>query len=343
MVRVLVVDDSPTVRELLVRMLQSDPGIRVIGMARDGEEAVRLTGQLHPDVITMDIRMPRMDGFQATKRIMQSVPTPIVVVSASVESEELKITFNAIRAGALTVVEKPSGPAGPAFETIRTQLLTTVKLMAGVKVVRRWATGMLRPPTVAPLPKPTDVRTAVVAIAASTGGPGALYQVLHDLPADFPVPILIVQHIARGFGQGMVDWLRGATPLRVTTAQPGDVLQAGRVLVSPDDHHLEVSRDRRVVLRPKRSEKELCPSADILFEAVAHAFGPGTLGVILTGMGRDGVEGLRVLKAAGGRVLAQDERSCVVFGMPKEAIEAGVADKVVSLEQMARAITEMLS
>lgn len=342
MIRVLIVDDSPTVRELLARMLQSDPDVQVVGMARDGEEAVRLTEQLHPDVLTMDIRMPRMDGFQATKRIMQSVPTPIVVVSASVESEELKITFNAIRAGALTVVEKPSGPAGPAFETIRAQLITTVKLMAGVKVVRRWATSMLRPPTVVPPRAPSDVRTAVVAIAASTGGPGALYQTLRDLPAAFPVPVLIVQHIARGFGQGMVDWLRGATKLQVATAQPGDVLQAGRILVAPDDHHLELGRDGRVALRPRRGERELCPSADILFEAVARVFGSKALGVIMTGMGRDGVEGLKLLKAAGGRVLAQDEKSCVVFGMPKEAIAAGVTDQVVPLEQMARAITEML-
>ena len=342
MIRVLVVDDSPTVRELLTQILQSDPGLRVIGTARDGEEAVRLAGQLRPDVITMDIRMPRLDGFQATKRIMQSVPTPIVVVSASVESEELKITFNAIRAGALTVVEKPAGPAGPAFETIRAQLLTTVKLMAGVKVVRRWATGMLRPAATVPPRAPAEVHTAVVAIAASTGGPGALYQVLRDLPADFPVPILIVQHIARGFGAGMVDWLRGTTRLAVATAQAGDTLQAGRVLVAPDDRHLDLGRDGRVVLRPRSSDRELCPSADVLFAAVARVLGQKALGVIMTGMGRDGVAGLKDLKAAGGRVLAQDEKSCIVFGMPKEAIAAGVTDQVVPLEQMARAITELL-
>jgi len=342
MVRVLVVDDSPTVRELLVRMLQSDAGIHVVGVARDGQEAVALAAQLRPDVITMDIRMPRLDGFQATKRIMQNTPTPIVVVSASVTSEELKITFNAIRAGALTVVEKPSGPAGPAYEAIRDQLVTTVKLMAGVKVIRRWATGMLRSHIPMPHRTSADVRTAIVAIAASTGGPGALYQVLREIPADFPVPMLIVQHIARGFGQGMVDWLRGATRLQVETAQTGDTPQVGRILVSPDDSHLGIGADGRVLLRPQAHARELCPSADILFESVARVFGQKALGVIMTGMGRDGVEGLKRLKAAGGRVLAQDERSCVVFGMPKEAITAGVVDQVVSLDQMATTITEWL-
>ncbi len=342
MIRVLVVEDSPTVRELLVRMLQTDPALRVVGVAKDGLEAVQLAAQLRPDVITMDIRMPRMDGFQATKRIMQETPTPIVVVSASVEAEDLKITFNAIRAGALTVVEKPSGPAGPAYETIRDQLVTTVKLMSEVRVVRRWATGMLRPrPAVMERPR-EEVRTAVVAIAASTGGPGALYQVLRDLPADFPVPIVVVQHIARGFGQGMVDWLGGATKLRVETAHNGVALQAGRVMVAPDDSHIQLRPDGRVTLRPRKLDKELCPSADILFDSIAESLGRKALGVIMTGMGRDGVEGLRRLKAAGGRVLAQDEASCVVFGMPKEAIAAGVVDRVVPLEQIAAAIVQML-
>ncbi len=342
MIRVLVVDDSPTVRELLVAMLQEDPAIRVVGVGRDGQEAVELAARLRPDVITMDIRMPRMDGFQATKRIMQHTPTPIVVVSASVEAEELKITFNAIRAGALTVVEKPSGPAGPGYSAIRDQLINTVKLMADVKVVRRWATGTL-PARVPPVRRSAaDIRTAIVAIAASTGGPAALYQVLRDLPGDFPAPILIVQHIARGFGHGMVDWLRGATKLQVMTAAEGDLPRPGQVLVSPDDCHLQIGADGRVALRPRANDRELCPSADRLFGSVADVLGSKALGVILTGMGRDGVVGLRQIKAAGGRVLAQDEKSCVVFGMPKEAIAAGVVDQVVPLERMAAAISALL-
>jgi two-component system chemotaxis response regulator CheB len=326
-----------------VRIFQSDPEFQVVGVARDGLEAVALTGRLRPDVITMDIRMPRMDGFQATKQIMRQFPTPIVVVSASVEAEDLKIAFNAIRAGALTVVEKPDGPASNSFETIRNQLLTTVKLMAGVKVVRRWATDLLCPTRVpAAGLKTKEAQTALVAIAASTGGPGALYQMLQSLPPDLPVPVLVVQHIAVGFGQGLVDWLAGATKLRVETARHGVLPSAGQVLVAPDNAHLLLGPDGRVRLRPRADERDLCPSADILFASVAEVLGRRALGVIMTGMGHDGVEGLKRLKAAGGRVLAQDESSCVVFGMPKEAIAAGVVDRVVPLDKIAETIVQML-
>lgn len=342
MIRVLVVDDSPTVRELLVGIFQRDPELHVVGVARDGQEAVQLTARLHPDVITMDIRMPRMDGFQATKRIMQQTPTPIVVVSASVESEELKITFNAIRAGALTVVEKPTGPADTAYEAIRDDLVTTVKLMSEVKVVRRWATGRLRPP-----PPPIErtferVQRKVVAIAASTGGPAALFRVLSALPEDLPIPILIVQHISRGFGQGLVDWLDGTTNLRVKTAQQGESLRPGQVLIAPDDRHMLVGSGDKIRLQERQPGEGICPSADPLFESLSRVFGKKTLAVIMTGMGRDGVEGLRKLKAKGGHVLAQDEASCVVFGMPKEALAAGLVDQVIPLDHIAATIVDLI-
>jgi len=186
------------------------------------------------------------------------------------------------------------------------------------------------------------VRTAVVGIAASTGGPSALYQLLSALPVDFPVPILLVQHIARGFGQGMVNWLDGATRLQVKTAEQGELLRPGCVFVAPDDRHLLVQAGNKVHLRDREDRDALCPSADKLFSSLADAFGRKGLGVIMTGMGRDGVEGLRRMKDLGGRVLAQDELSCVVFGMPKEAIEAEIVDRVIPLEQMAAAIMEML-
>ncbi len=340
MIWVLVVEDSPTARALLVRILESDPTLKVVGLARNGLEAVALAGQLRPDVITMDIRMPGMDGFVATKRIMHQVPTPIVVVSN--ESDNLDTAFNATRAGALTVIAKPSGPGSPNHEATCRRLITTVKLMADVKVVRRWATGFLQAPEIPPQVPLQGGQKAVVAMAASTGGPAALYQILRALPTDFPLPILVVQHIAQGFGQGMVSWLSGATELSVKLAEQGGRLSAGQVLVAPDDRHLVIRSASRISLRPRTEREGVCPSADLLFESVAQAFGRRALGVILTGMGRDGVEGLKRLKEAGGTVLAQDEASSVVFGMPKEALAAGVVDQVVPLERMARKIIEML-
>ncbi|MBN1954715.1 MAG: chemotaxis-specific protein-glutamate methyltransferase CheB [Anaerolineae bacterium] len=341
MIRALVVEDSDTVRQLLVRMLQDDPEIRVIGAARDGLEAVEMAHRLHPDVITMDIQMPRLDGLQATKRIMQQVPTPIIVVSAAVHSD-LEVAFNATRAGALTVIEKPGGPAGPDYATIRDHLITTVKLMADVKVVRRWTTGFLERREPILHPRPREVQTAVVCMAASTGGPAAFYQLLKELPGDFPVPILIVQHITRGFGRGMVKWLDGTTQLVVEIAADGQELSAGRVLVAPDDQHLTIGADGNVRLQPPAASDRICPSADLLFASAAHVLGRKALAVIMTGMGRDGAEGLKQLKAAGGRVVAQDERSCIVFGMSKEAIEAGVVDRVEPLERLATTVLEML-
>lgn len=344
MVRVLVAEDSPTVQDLLVWILQSDPDLQVVGMANDGEEAVRLAARLRPDVITMDIHMPRMDGFQATREIMQRTPTPIVVVSAMVDKESVETSFSALQAGALSVVQKPTGPSSPNYEAVRECLVMTVKLMSEVKVVRHWGRQPSTPcPSVSiSPPAAAKVQAEVVAIAASTGGPAALGQILSGLPADFPVPILVVQHISHGFGGGLVSWLDRATELKVGLARQGDCLAPGRVLVAPDGRHMMVRPGGRILLGPEGLDKGLCPSADPFFSSVARAFGPKALGVILTGMGRDGVEGLRQLKAVGGRVLAQDEASCVVFGMPKEAIMAGVVDQVVPLQQMATAIVEML-
>ena len=344
MVRVLVAEDSPTVQDLLVWILQSDPDLQVVGMANDGEEAVRLAARLRPDVITMDIHMPRMDGFQATREIMRQTPTPIVVVSATVDTESMETSFSALQAGALSVVQKPTGPGNPNYEAVREGLVTTVKLMSEVKVVRRWGRKPSIPGPSVPVfpPAPVKVQAEVVAIAASTGGPAALCQVLCGLPADFPVPVVVVQHISHGFSEGLVSWLDRATELKVELARQGDRLSPGRVLVAPDSRHMMVRPGGRILLGPAGLDNGLCPSANQLFDSVANAFGAKALGVILTGMGRDGVEGLRRLKVVGGRVLAQDEASCVVFGMPKEAITAGLVDRVVPLQQMAAAIVELL-
>jgi two-component system chemotaxis response regulator CheB len=335
-IRVLVVDDSPTVREILVSMLQSEPGFQVVGQARNGEEAVRLSARLRPDVITMDIRMPRMDGLQATRQIMSTAPRPIVVVAASVYDQDMNIAFNAIAAGALTVVEKPKGLSPANYEAVREQLVTTIRLMAEVPVVTIWPER--RPPS-----RVRDLEAGIelIAIAASTGGPGVLRQILSALPGDLSVPIVVVQHITRGFAHGFASWLDDATELKVEVAKDNERVAAGRVLIAPDDAHMHVNPGGIIQLDPSPPVKGLRPSATRLFNSVAKSYGAAAVGVVLTGMGEDGVEGLENLRMAGGRVIAQNEESCVVFGMPKVAIEQGIVDQVLQPDEIASMLNHL--
>jgi two-component system chemotaxis response regulator CheB len=337
-IRVLIVDDSQSVRTILVSMLESVPGFEAVGEAKDGEEAVRLTASLRPDVITMDIRMPRMDGLEATRQIMRTTPTPIVVVANRVYESDLNIAFNAVEAGALTVVEKPRGLSEADFEAVRDQLVTTVRLMSDVQVVTLWSG---EPPAArapqgpaAPAAKPVT-RPKLIAIGASTGGPGILHQILQGLPGNFPIPVLIVQHITLGFGQGFAHWLGHVTPLRVALAQEGEHITPERVYIAPDDLHLTIAPGGTIRLERSAPISGRRPSATRLFESAAKAYGPATLGIILTGMGDDGVDGLAALQRAGGRVIAQNEESCVVFGMPKVAIEQGLVDQVLAPDDIA--------
>lgn len=330
----LVAEDSPTARQLVVAILDGDPGLQVVGQACDGLEAVALTAQLRPDVIVMDMAMPAMDGLEATRRIMAATPTPIVLVSASYEYDDVQRSFQALEAGALQILAKPRGPTAPSFARDAAALTTTTRLMAEVKLVRR-----VRPVTISERPAAPAPRTKVVAIASSTGGPAALATILSAFEQDLPGPVLVVQHITNGFHQGLADWLDRVCPLPVTLAQDGQPLRDGEVLVAPQDAHLGVASRNTVALAADPPIAGHRPSATHLFRTVAEVFGSGGLGVMLTGMGDDGVTGLRALKAAGGLVLAQDEQSSVVYGMPREAVASGVVDRVVPLAQMAAAIT----
>ncbi len=330
MIRVLVAEDSGTARALLVEILGSDPGIEVVGQAVDGVEAVAMAQALRPDLVTMDIRMPRMDGLEATHEIMITAPTPIVIVSSSARRAEVEGSLAMLGQGALEVLRKPPGPGSPGFAREAGRLVATVKAMARVKVVRRWRGSPQaeppRPPALA------GARARLVAIAASTGGPAALRQLLAGLPADFPAPILIVQHITAGFTVGLAAWLDGVSPMRVKVAVDGEPLARRTAYLAPDDGHLGVTEARSIALCDAPPVGQFRPSATHLFESVARAYGPSAVGVILTGMGDDGVQGLRALRRAGGRVIAQDEPSSVVFGMPAAAIEAGVVDAILSLD-----------
>jgi two-component system chemotaxis response regulator CheB len=343
MYRVLVVDDSPTARQLLVQILSGDPDLDVVGVAKDGRQAIELASQLQPDVITMDLHLPDLDGFQATKEIMIQAPTRIVIVSANAMAREVDAAVRAMRAGALTMLLKPPGPASPDFDQQAKELVATVKAMAEVKVVRH----LYRPrpkevPALMPPARSDAIRA--VAIAASTGGPPALQKLLAGLPPDFPVPILLVQHIASHFTAGFAAWLNSVAPLTVKVAAAGEPLMPATVYIAPEQRHLAVSRGgTSVMLSDEPPIGGFRPSATYLFSSVARGFGRSALGMILTGMGCDGVEGLRSLRAAGGTVFAQDEATSVVFGMPGMAVAEGLADRVLPLDAMAEAMRTLVT
>lgn len=347
MIKVLVVEDSLVARELLVHILDSDPGIEVIGTAGDGLAALEFLAHSQPDVVTMDIHMPRLDGFEATRRIMETRPVPIVMVSASVNSSELALTFQALEAGAVDAVAKPHGPGHPDHNAVAARLVQTVKAMSEVKVIKRWA--RMRPEAKAEVPKaeapiapkPAVAEVKIVAIGASTGGPPVLETILSDLPKAFPVPILITQHIAAGFSQGMADWLAQTTGFPICMGTSGAWLQPGHAYLAPDNHHMGVDKGGHIVLCADAPENGLRPAVSYLFRSVAAAFGAGAVGVLLTGMGRDGAAELGVMRAGGAVTIAQDKESSVVHGMPGEAINLGAAIYVLPPKRIAALLTSL--
>ena len=341
MVRVLVAEDSPVTREYLVYLLDQDPALQVAGTARDGMEAVEQAEVLRPDVILMDVHMPRLNGFEATRLIMERVPTPIVIVSASYSRDEEALTFEALRAGALSVVEKPVGPDRPGQEESARKLVETLRLMAEVKVVRRWSRRP-RPPQPAVSPAPTGRRVRIVAIGASTGGPAALSEILEQLPGDLAAPILVVQHIATGFTPGLVEWLAQGTRLAVKLAEDQVMVHPGTVYVAPEGKQMGITSAGRIHLETESGGNGFRPSASHLLEAVTEAYGRHALGVLLTGMGRDGAKALLQLREAGGITIAQDEATSVVFGMPGEAIRLGAAQYILSPERIAETIRSLV-
>jgi two-component system chemotaxis response regulator CheB len=348
MIRVLVVEDSPVVREFLAHVLNSDPEVRVVATASNGEEAVEEVERIKPDVITMDIHMPKLDGFEATRRIMESHPTPIVIVSGSWDRREVAMTFQAIEAGALAAIPRPLGVSHPRHAESAAELVSTVKLMSEVKVVRRWA----RQPRIQAMVRRTrgedtglpgaSIEIKVVAMGASTGGPIVLQTILASLPRDFPAPILIVQHMAAGFTEGFVEWLGHSANLPVCLAEHGEPALPGRAYVAPDSFHMKVQRIGVLTLTNDEPEGGLRPSVSCLFRSVADVYGRNAVGVLLTGMGRDGAVELKKMKDAGAVTIAQDEESSVVHGMPGEAIQLGAATHVLSPERIAAALTNLV-
>jgi len=343
MIKVLIVDDSPVAREFLAHILGSDAQIEIVWVATNGAEAVKAVSELRPSVVTMDIHMPIMDGFEATRRIMETVPTPIVIVSESVNAKEVASTFQAMEAGALAVVLRPPSVNHEAFGACSKELIQTVKLMSEIKVVRRFpGPGRERKPVLAARALTAGTKISVVAIGASTGGPPALKKVLSGLPKDFCFPVLVVQHIASGFITGFAEWLANTSGLPVHIARHGEAPLPGHVYLAPDDVHMGIVDGPLIALcgdPPENGGSR--PSVDHLFRSVASALGSRGVGVLLTGMGRDGAKELKSLREAGALTIAQDAASSVVHGMPGEAIKLDAAAYVLPPEGIAALLTDL--
>jgi two-component system chemotaxis response regulator CheB len=330
-IRVLVVEDSATMRHHLRQSLAADPAMHVVGEALDGRHAVEMCGRLRPDVVTMDMMLPTMSGLAATEQIMAHFPTPILVVS-SADRQELFSTYDALAAGAVDVLEKPRGDAGD--EQWGARLRAAVRLISRIRVIRHPRARLTGPPpgVVLPPDHPPGADVRLIAVGASTGGPGALTELLRALPPNFRVPVLCVQHFAASepFAVAFTDWLAGQTGRAVGYAHDRAQVSAlaGRVVLAPPDRHLRVTGG---VLRlddgPPRHNCR--PAVDVLFESVADEYGPHAAGCLLTGMGRDGAHGLLRMRGRGAATFAQNEASCVVYGMPREAAMLGAAAMVL--------------
>lgn len=335
-----MVEDSKTVLQLLVSAFNADPGLEVVGTAESGEAAIEAARDLKPDIITMDVNLPGMDGLEATRAIMSSAPLPIVVVSGKVDTRDSATLFRFIEAGALMVLAKPEPVGSPGHQASLAGLIHNIKLMSEIKVVRRnFPSAAHQLQAQGPAPAEGGAAIRIVAVGASTGGPPLLQQMLATLPSDFGAAILLVQHMAQGFTENFVYWLNQGSPLPVRLAQDGMAIVPGTVYVAPCGTQMEASpTGDHILLLDSPPERGLRPSAAALFRSVARRYGREAAGVILTGMGSDGAAELKMIRDRGGLTIAQNRESCVVFGMPGEAIRLDAAKYVLSPEE----ITQML-
>jgi two-component system, chemotaxis family, protein-glutamate methylesterase/glutaminase len=342
-IRVLIVEDSPLICKILSKILNSDDSLEVVGIANDGKKAVEYAMSLKPDIITMDINLPVINGFEATKKIMAYVPTPILIVSSSLYTVEMNLAFKAISLGALDVVEKGPMETQDNIDKFGRMIIEKVKLLSKVRVITHPEARIenigLRPGNVM-----QDLKgNKVVGIVSSTGGPKALLDVLTGITEEMNFPIVIVQHIVPGFTAGLIDWLQSESHKNISMATNGAIIQPGNVYIAPENFHMQIFTQGRIHLIDSPPYKNHKPSGNLLLKSLAESYGPSAIGVILTGMGSDGCEGLLEIKKKGGRTIAQDEATSIVYGMPKVAFETGAAEFVYPLDRIGKEIINLAS
>lgn len=344
-ISVMVVEDSPTMRLLLEEIISADPRLTLMASCSSAEQAIERLATQRPDIISMDILLPGIDGLEAIRRILAETPIPVVVISSTTSSAETRYAMEALQAGALTVLPKPEGPDSPNFARHCRRITDQLASMSQVRVIRRTKSRVSAegPPTFSTLgemAKGPNQPVRAIGIAASTGGPVALLELLGSLPATFPIPILLVQHIAVGFGESFAQWLDESLALHVCYAEHLSPLLPGHVYLAPDGKHLAVA-DNRCVLLDSPPVGVHRPSATVLFESLAKQYGAAAAGIILTGMGQDGAQGLLTLRRAGAWTCGQDEESCMVFGMPQAAEQMGALSALMSLTAISNTLHRM--
>lgn len=341
-IRVVIADDSMVAREMLSQILASDPGIEVVGVAKDGQEAVEMVARLRPDLVTMDVHMPKMDGLQATEQIMAYTPTPILVVSSSVHGEGMGRAFDALAIGALEVIKKPEPKDWQALQAIGQDIIRRVRILSRVRVIThiKGRRGQVRREPEKPV-RAHMRGMQCVAIGSSTGGPSALLGVLGRLAPDFPLPIVIAQHIAEGFVPGLCTWLDAGCKIHVAAAEEGQPIVAGCAYLAATGSNMEIDGMTIRFTKPLPGQLYV-PSADTLFDSVARSYGPHALGILLTGMGADGARGLKRLHDLGAPTICQDEATSTVWGMPKAAIDLGAASLVLPVHEIAGEIERVV-
>ncbi|MFB2768928.1 chemotaxis response regulator protein-glutamate methylesterase [Pelatocladus sp. BLCC-F211] len=346
-IRVLLVEDSQIALVLLKRILTSSPQIEVVGEACTGLEALELIPKVEPDVICTDFHMPHMNGLELTTEVMALYPRPILVISVSVQTDDSKNIFQLLEAGAVDIFPKPTIGLAADDEEFKQELINKIKILSGVKVFRKkrkldTKTQNFQAAKIAALSSKSLAKPKLVAIGASTGGPQALKEIFTKLPLDFPLPVICVQHIYLGFLQGLIDWLAVDCRLSIQIAQLGDTPKPGRIYFPPEQQHLELDQRGRFLYSDSPPVAGHRPSVTVTFASVAKFYGQACVGILLTGMGRDGAEGMQAIAQAGGFTIAQDEASSVVFGMPKVAVELGAAQQVLPIQAIAPKLLALL-